>query len=62
MQQYSLRDELLAVSYRVEGPMVWSDGDISGCNDKWTITSYTIYGIRLNRVEILCDGVDMRFL
>ena len=42
--------------------MVWSDGDISGCNDKWTITSYTIYGIRLNRVEILCDGVDMRFL
>lgn len=60
LRQYSFWDRLIAVSYQVEGPTPWNDNTVSGCNDKWTITSYTIYGIQLDRVEVLCDGVDMR--
>lgn len=60
LRQYSFWEDFLAVSYTIEGPGRWSEGDVSGCNDAWTITSYTIYGIRLNRAQILCDGVDMR--
>lgn len=62
MQQYSLADRLFAVSYRIEGPAPWAEASTQGCNEEWRITSFTLFGTPLNRMEMLCEGIDMRFV
>lgn len=62
VERFSAMLRYASLSYRLEGPQPWAAGDRQGCNDAWTITGYTIFGIQLGKAEVLCDGVDMRWI
>jgi len=52
----------LAVSYKVEGRSGWSPQPVRGCNDKWTVSVRSLFGVEVSRAEILCDGVEVNWV
>jgi hypothetical protein len=52
-------EHLLALTFRLEGRGDWLPGARIGCNDRWTVSVRTLFGIRIARTDIHCDGVEV---
>ena len=48
-----------ALTYRVERRSAWRPGPAIGCNDRWTVSARSLFGIEIARADIQCDGVEV---
>lgn len=56
--RYRPFQNLLIVSFRLEGKERWDGRATAGCNDKWIVSARTLFGFELGRAAYLCGGID----
>jgi hypothetical protein len=56
--RYRPFQNLLIVSFRLEGKEAWDVRATAGCNDKWIISARTLFGFELGKAAYLCGGID----
>lgn len=54
--------DALVLSYEVENKGKWDPNATLGCNDSWTVSHRSLFGVEVSRAAYLCDGFTSKWL